>query len=64
MSANPGPLRTKMRAKLMPGEDPMSLRTPEDFAPKVVAMCKPDWTETGKLYDFPSDQIKSFQGPA
>jgi NAD(P)-dependent dehydrogenase (short-subunit alcohol dehydrogenase family) len=63
MSANPGPLRTKMRAKLMPGEDPMTLRTPEDFAPKVVAMCTYEWSETGKLYDFTSDKIKSFQAP-
>ncbi len=64
MSANPGPLRTKMRAALVPGEDPMSLRTPQDFAPKVVAMCLPSWTETGKLYDFTADRIKTFQGPA
>lgn len=64
MLTNPGPLRTKMRAAVMPGEDPMTLQTPEDYAPKVVAMCAPSWTETGKLYDFPSDSIKSFQGPA
>ena len=25
MAANPGPLRTRMRAAAMPGEDPMSL---------------------------------------
>lgn len=60
MLANPGPLRTAMRADAMPGEDPMTLRTPEDFAPKVVAMCRPDWRETGKLYDFPTDSILDF----
>lgn len=64
MLTNPGPLRTKMRAAVMPGEDPMTLKTPEDYAPKVAAMCAPSWNETGKLYDFPSDSIKSFQGPA
>lgn len=64
MLTNPGPLRTKMRAAVMPGEDPMTLQTPEDYAPKVVAMCSPQWDVTGKLYDFPSDSIKSFQGPA
>jgi NAD(P)-dependent dehydrogenase (short-subunit alcohol dehydrogenase family) len=63
MAANPGPLRTKMRAAAMPSEDPSTLRTPEDFAPKVVALCRPDWTETGKLYDFPTDSVMSFQGP-
>ena len=64
MVANPGPLRTKMRAALMPGEDPMSLRTPEDFAPEVADMCAPEWVETGKYYEFRSDAVKSFRGPA
>jgi len=63
MLVNPGPLRTRMRAAAMPGEDPLSLRTPEDLAPKIVALCDPDWRETGKLYDFPQDQVLSFQGP-
>jgi NAD(P)-dependent dehydrogenase (short-subunit alcohol dehydrogenase family) len=64
MSVNPGPMRTKMRASAMPGEDPMTLRTPEEFAPKLVDLCGPDWTETGKIYDFPTDKILSFQGAA
>ncbi len=63
MIANPGPLRTKMRAAAMPGEDPLTLKTPEDFAPKIVAMCAPAWGETGKLYDFPSDSVKTFRAP-
>ena len=63
MVANPGPLRTKMRASLMPGEDPMTLRTPEDFAPKVVALCRPESTESGKLYDFHDDRVKSWLSP-
>lgn len=64
MVVNPGPLRTKMRAAVAPGEDPMSLRTPEEFAPKLVALCSPGWTETDKLYDFPTDSLKRFQSPA
>jgi NAD(P)-dependent dehydrogenase (short-subunit alcohol dehydrogenase family) len=63
MIANPGPLRTGMRASLMPGEDPMTLRTPEDFAPRVVDLCLPSSNETGRLYDFASDSVKSFQTP-
>lgn len=63
MIANPGPMRTRMRATLMPGEDPMTLKTPEDFAPKALAMCRPDWTQTGALYDFPTDRVKQFRGP-
>ena len=64
MSVNPGPLRTKMRAAAMPGEDPATLRTPEEFAPKVADLCAPDWTETGKIYDFPKDKVLQFQGAA
>jgi NAD(P)-dependent dehydrogenase (short-subunit alcohol dehydrogenase family) len=64
MLINPGALRTLMRAKAMPGEDPSTLSTPQELAPKIVEICSPDWTETGKLYDFPSDQILSFKSPA
>ena len=64
MAVNPGPLRTKMRAAAMPGEDPMSLRTPEEVAPKILALCASEWTQTGKLYDFPADRVLSFMSPA
>ena len=52
-----------MRAQAMPGEDPMTLPTPEDIAPKIVKLCTPEWTETGVLYDFPADAVRRFQGP-
>lgn len=64
MVANPGPLRTRMRAQAMPGENPNSLKTPEDFAPEVVALCLPEWTQTGKVYDFPQGRVLSFRAPA
>ena len=64
MTVNPGPMRTKMRAQAMPGEDPMSLRTPEELAPKIAAICAPEWSETGKLYDFPQDRVLSYSAPA
>jgi NAD(P)-dependent dehydrogenase (short-subunit alcohol dehydrogenase family) len=63
MLVNPGPLRTRMRAAAMPGEDPLSLRTPEELAPKIVEICEPEWRETGKLYDFPLDKILTFRSP-
>jgi len=63
MLVNPGPLRTAMRAKAMPGEDPMTLRTPEDLSPKLLALCNPNWTKTGLLYDFPQDRVLSFHRP-
>jgi NAD(P)-dependent dehydrogenase (short-subunit alcohol dehydrogenase family) len=64
MLANPGPLRTRMRALAMPGEDPSALRTPEEFAAKAVALCAPEWRESGRLYDFPSDRVLDFASPA
>ncbi|MDE2363923.1 MAG: SDR family NAD(P)-dependent oxidoreductase [Hyphomicrobiales bacterium] len=60
----PGPLRTAMRQKAMPGEDPMTLKTPEDAAPKIVEMCAPAWAETGRLYDFPQGRLLAFRDPA
>jgi len=63
MLVDPGPLRTTMRATAMPGEDPTTLRTPQELAPKIVEICSPAWTETGKLYDFRSDKILAFRSP-
>jgi NAD(P)-dependent dehydrogenase (short-subunit alcohol dehydrogenase family) len=62
MLVNPGPLRTDMRAAAMPGEDPSTLRTPEDLAPKILELCRPGWAETGKLYDFPTDRVVDIDG--
>jgi NAD(P)-dependent dehydrogenase (short-subunit alcohol dehydrogenase family) len=64
MAVDPGPLRTNMRALDVPGEGPSTLRTPEDVAPKIVAICAPEWMETGKLYNFPQDRVLSFSAPA
>jgi NAD(P)-dependent dehydrogenase (short-subunit alcohol dehydrogenase family) len=61
---NPGPIRTRMRAALMPGEDPMTLDTPEQVAQFVVPMCLAEWTETGKLYNYPTRSLLSFRPPA
>jgi len=63
MLANPGPLRTRMRALAMPGEDPATLRAPEEFAEKAIPLCAPEWRESGKLYDFPSDRVLDFAAP-
>ena len=63
MLVNPGPLRTRMRAAAMPGEDPETLRTPEDLAPHIVRLASPDWAETGKVYDFPTDRVLSHCPP-
>src|SRR5215813_14036753 len=39
---NPGPTRTRMRATLMPGEDPETLPGADDVAAKTVELCLPD----------------------
>ena len=63
MLVNPGPIRTRMRASAMPGEDPMTLKTPEDLAPKLLAVCSTKWSTSGKLYDYPTDKVMSFSAP-
>lgn len=61
---NPGPVRTRMRATLMPGEDPATLDTPEQVAELIVPMCAPEWTATGKFYDYKTRSLMSFRAPA
>ena len=61
---SPGPIRTRMRATVFPGEDPMTLETPDQVAELIVPMCSPEWTETGKLYDYKTRTLMSFRAPA
>jgi NAD(P)-dependent dehydrogenase (short-subunit alcohol dehydrogenase family) len=49
---NPGPLRTAMRAKAMPGEDPKTLQPPEAVAPLIVELLSPSCTKNGELVSF------------
>ena len=60
---SPGPIRTRMRATVFPGEDPMTLDTPEQAAEFIVPMCAPEWTETGKLYDYKARKLMDFRAP-
>jgi NAD(P)-dependent dehydrogenase (short-subunit alcohol dehydrogenase family) len=61
---NPGPIRTRMRAQVMPGEDPMTLDTPDHVAETIVALCLPGVSESGRLYDYPSKKLIAFRAPA
>jgi NAD(P)-dependent dehydrogenase (short-subunit alcohol dehydrogenase family) len=61
---DPGPIRTRMRATVFPGEDPETLDTPEQVAELIVPMCAPDWSETGKLYDYKTRSQLGFREPA
>lgn len=49
---NPGPIRTRMRARVMPGEDPATLDTPDMPAEYIVKLCLPSCTESGRIYDY------------
>jgi NAD(P)-dependent dehydrogenase (short-subunit alcohol dehydrogenase family) len=49
---SPGPLRTKMREKAMPGEDPATLQPPEVITPLVIELLSPECTKNGEIVDF------------
>lgn len=57
---DPGPIRTRMRAAVMPGEDPATLELPDRAAEKLVELCLPSFTETGKLYIYPTRTLRDF----
>ena len=54
----PGAVRTAMRAKAMPGENPDTLPHPGKVAGKLVDMVTPAWTETRMIYDYESGTTK------
>jgi NAD(P)-dependent dehydrogenase (short-subunit alcohol dehydrogenase family) len=60
---NPGPTRTRMRAAVMPGEDPMTLPAPEEVAAMIVPLCLPSFQDSGKLYDYRAGKLMSFRPP-
>ncbi len=49
---SPGALRTAMRAKAFPGEDPQTLETPDAVAPLIVEMLSPACDRNGELVEF------------
>jgi NAD(P)-dependent dehydrogenase (short-subunit alcohol dehydrogenase family) len=61
---NPGPTRTRMRAQVMPGEDPMTLPTPEQVAETILPLCLQSLSQTGKLYDYRAGRLLEFAQPA
>ncbi len=60
MLINPGPVRTAMRAKAMPGEDENTLPHPSEISEDILRFCLPTSDENGRLYDFPSKEIHDF----
>jgi NAD(P)-dependent dehydrogenase (short-subunit alcohol dehydrogenase family) len=51
---SPGATRTDMRAKAMPGEDPMSLPHPDEVAAQMIAMCEPAFSDNGGVWKYDS----------
>ena len=49
---NPGPMRTLMRKKAMPGENPEDLVKPEEMAFKVVEMLSPGYALNETIINF------------
>ncbi len=55
----PGKVRTAMRAKAMPGEDPQTLPHPSEVAPKLIDMVVPGFTATRSIYDHETGTLEA-----
>lgn len=49
---DPGAVRTAMRRKYMPGEDPQTLPAPESIAPLFLQLCAADYSKNGQRVRF------------
>ncbi len=63
-SITPGPTRTNLRAHAYPGEDPLSIKTPEELAPLYTWLFSPESIgTTGQAVDFDNWSQKYTQSP-
>ena len=46
------------------GQDAATLQTPAQVAEQIVALCLPSFSESGKLYNYPTKTLMEFRGPA
>lgn len=49
---SPGPVRTRMRAQAMPGEDPETIPSAEMVAAQILDLCLPQWTAHGGVFRY------------
>jgi NAD(P)-dependent dehydrogenase (short-subunit alcohol dehydrogenase family) len=56
---HPGAVRTAMRAKAAPGEDPETLPHPSAVAPRLIDMIEPGFTENRMLYDWEKSELRA-----
>ena len=58
---SPGATRTDMRARAMPGEDPMTLPHPDEVAAQIVPMCEAAFIDNGGVWKYaPEGLFKQF----
>ena len=55
---NPGPVRTAMRAKAFPGEDPATLRWPDEITERFVELATADSAYNGRIFDLKTEEIR------
>ena len=55
---NPGPTRTRMRAKAFPGEQASSVKPPEDVTPTFVKLAEPACEDNGRVFDLKTGDIR------
>jgi hypothetical protein len=47
-----------MRAKAFPGEDPATLKTPEDVTPTFVRLAEASCTDNGRVFDLKTGEVR------
>jgi NAD(P)-dependent dehydrogenase (short-subunit alcohol dehydrogenase family) len=60
----PGQVRTRLLTAAMPTLDMTDIAKPDKVARAIVELCLPGVTETGKIYDLPTQTFRAFQSPA
>jgi len=55
---SPGPVRTAMRAKAFPGEDPAALRWPDDITEKFVELGEATSSYNGRIFDLKTNEMR------
>lgn len=58
-SISPGPTRTAMRKKAMPGEDPTTLTKPAELVPLFIELAMPSCTRHGEVVEYQKAKAKS-----
>ena len=55
---NPGPTRTRLRAKAFPGEQASSGKPPEDVTPMFVKLAEAECKDNGRVFDLKTGDIR------